>query len=89
MQLQVLINFSDVVGHMGNLFISLTLELLERLFFALEHHHLKQVVIFKVMQIVDHLFGCLEGHLVVVIAIISVEVNIRGPLELLCLLVFD
>jgi hypothetical protein len=89
LQLQVLINFSDVVGHMRDLFIRLALELLKRLFFALEHGNLKQVVIFKVMQIVDHFLRRLEGNLVVVVAIISVEVNIRGPLELLGLLIFD
>lgn len=89
MQLQVLINFSDVAGHMRNLFICLALELLKRLFFALEHGDLKQVVVFKVMQIVDHFFSRLEGNLVVVIAIISVEVDVGGTLELLSLLVFD
>ena len=89
LKLEVLVDFGDVVSHVQSLAGGFGFQLLKGFFFVLEYAYLKQVVIFEVVQIVDHFFGRLEGNDVIVVAVICVEVDIGGPFVLLSLLVFN
>ena len=86
LQLQVLINFSNIMPHVRDFTCRFHLELLKRFLLILQYTNLKQVIIFKVMQVVDNFFGSFKGNHVIIIWVICVQVDIWGPFVLL---IFD
>ena len=75
--------------HLGDFCLTFLLECLKSFLLALNDAHFEQIVILQIVQIVDHFFGCLEWHLVIIIRIVCVEVNIRSAFKLSDLQIFS